>query len=237
MQQVTKTLFLVTLLTSSCSSAQKDDSKYASSTEFKEIITDSTINEWSGNSDHWSFEDGILTGETTPENIIIEHSFFIWDEGLVKDFELKLDYKISPRGNSGINYRSERLEGKEFVLRGYQADLDGENEYTGQLYEDKGRAFLSRRGQLVYVDPENNLIDSGNIGGQDELSSLINNEEWNSYHIIARENILIHSINGRVMSVTIDDGSRSKKEGLLGFQLHFGPPMKVEFRNILLKKL
>ncbi|MEX0724600.1 MAG: DUF1080 domain-containing protein [Gracilimonas sp.] len=237
MLHISKVLLIIVVFISSCTPSQNDTSGAVNDTEFREILTENTLNEWSWNPEHWKFEDGILTGETTPNNIIIEHSFFVWDEGITKDFELKLEYKISPRGNSGINYRSERIQNKEFVLRGYQADLDGANEYTGQLYEDKGRAFLARRGQMTYIDPSNKVVESGSLGVEEELLSLINEEEWNSYHIIARDNILIHSINGRIMSVAVDDGSGSKKEGLLGFQLHLGPPMKVQFRDILFKKL
>lgn len=204
---------------------------------FREILTENTQAEWIGDSDHWRFEDGVLIGETTPENIIIEHSFFIWNKEITEDFELKLEYRISSRGNSGINYRSEVVEAKEFVMRGYQADIDGANEYTGQLYEDKGRAFLTRRGQVARIDSKDQVHKIGSLGSADDLLSQIKNDGWNSYKIIAKGNTLIHVINERVMSITIDHGSKMKESGLLGFQLHLGPPMKVEYRNILFRKL
>lgn len=204
---------------------------------FREILTENTLDEWKGNPSHWRFEDGVLVGETTPDNIIIEHSFFIWNGELTEDFELTLEYRISDGGNSGINYRSETVEGKKFVLRGYQADIDGNNEYTGQLYEDKGRAFLARRGQVTRIDASNQVHEIGSLGNADDLLAHIETDGWNSYKIIAKENTLIHVINGRVMSIGTDHGSKMKEDGLLGFQLHLGPPMKVEYRNILFRKL
>lgn len=236
MKLVTSLLSLTTimLIFSACTD---NESRSQADKTFREILTENTLDEWEGNPEHWRFEDSVLIGETTPENIIIEHSFFIWKEEMTDDFELTLEYRISERGNSGINYRSEIVDGKEFVMRGYQADIDGENEYTGQLYEDKGRAFLARRGQLTLIDPKDQVQEIGSLGNEEDLLSQIENDGWNSYKIIAKGNTLVHSINGRVMSVATDHGTGMKKKGLLGFQLHLGPPMKVEYRNILYKKL
>jgi hypothetical protein len=38
-----------------------------------------------------------------------------------------------------------------WVLKGYQCDIDAENRFTGQIYEERGRGFLAMRGQFVYV--------------------------------------------------------------------------------------
>ena len=51
-----------------------------------------------------------------------------------------------------------------------------------------------------------------------------------------RGHTLIHLINGHVMSVVVDDDPQERtSEGLIGMQVHVGPPMKIEFRNIRLK--
>jgi hypothetical protein len=40
------------------------------------------------------------------------------------------------------------------------------------------------------------------------------------------------------MSVLVDDDTKNRAlGGLLGFQMHMGNPMRVEFRNIWLKQL
>jgi len=57
-------------------------------------------------------------------------------------------------------------------------------------------------------------------------------------HLIARGNTMIQILNGAVTSIVVDDDSKNRAlGGLLGFQLHVGPPMKAEFRNIWLKRL
>ena len=66
-------------------------------------------------------------GEITPETIVKQNTFIIWRGGVTRDFELKVEYRISARGNSGINYRSSEVPGQMFALRGYQADPDGQD--------------------------------------------------------------------------------------------------------------
>ena len=76
----------------------------------------------------------------------------------------------------------------------------------------------------------------GSLGSEAELKGAINEQGWNEYHIIARGNILMQILNGRVMSMLIDDDAANRKmDGLIGIQLHAGEPMKIEVRNIRLK--
>ncbi|MGN8226595.1 3-keto-disaccharide hydrolase [Gracilimonas sp. BCB1] len=206
---------------------------------FQTILTDSTLNQWSGKEGYWTFENGVLTGETTPNTILIENTFFIWDGDTGHDFELKADFRISERGNSGINYYSKPVKAKEFMLSGYQADLDGSHNYTGNVYEERGRATLANRGEIVNISEGNFSEVLAKTGTQESLFSKIDTTEngWNKYHIIARGNSIIHLVNGQIMTILLNDDGAKSTTNKLGFQLHLGPPMKVEFRNIRLKKL
>ena len=203
---------------------------------FKPILTDQTFDNWEGNREYWRMEDGVLIGEISEGNELKENTFFIWDEK-VKDFELKVQYRISSEGNSGINYRSEPVDGLKYALKGYQADLDGANNWSGQLYEERKRTFLALRGQITHVGKDDVPKEIGSLGEKSELASVVNKKGWNEYHLIARGNTLIHLLNGQVMSVVIDDGSQRAMEGRLGVQIHTGPPMKVEYRNMRFKRL
>ena len=169
---------------------------------------------------------------------------FIWRGGAPADFELKVSYRISSRGNSGINYRSVELSDAKWSLTGYQDDIDGSERnkpplrHTGQNYEERGRTFLARRGEIVRVDPGAKLSVIGSLGDSATLAAAIKNEDWNEAHIIARGPVLTHLLNGQVMSVVIDDDPAHRQlSGLIGVQVHVGGPMKVEFRSFLLKKL
>ena len=205
---------------------------------FEQIFDGQSLKGWDGDPSFWRVEQGAIVGEATAERPLKTNTFIIWRGGLAKDFELKLQYRINST-NSGIQYRSSEVAGDvKWVLKGYQADIDVRNTYTGQLYEERGREFLALRGQFTRMQEGGKLSLIGSPGDGESLKAVIRNGDWNDFHVIARHNVIIHTLNGRVMAMFVDDDTANRSlEGLLGFQLHTGPPMKVEFRNIWLKKL
>jgi hypothetical protein len=227
-----------------------------SSDGFEEIFDGKSLHGWEGDPVYWSVENGNLVGKVTPQTLLQHNSFIIWRGGTVADFILEVQYRITPDGNSGINYRSEEVNGIPYALRGYQGDIDGfkEQPYTGMNYEERKRTTIAKRGQKVklpavsetdslYMHIKDNVwtatevIDS--LGEASVLRAAIKPPgKWNDYRIVAKGNRLQHFINGVLMSdITDNDVSRRKSEGLLGVQVHVGPPMEVAFRNFRLKKL
>ena len=209
---------------------------------FQSIFDGRTLNGWEGDPKYWRVEDGLMVGEITPETIIKSNTFIIWRGGSPANFELKVDYRITSGGNSGINYRSIVVPDKvtpenKFAMRGYQCDIDGLNRYTGNNYEEKGRLFLAVRGQTTHVTDTRPPAILSSLGDTKDLAALLTNG-WNSVHLICRGNVLIHSINGHMMSVVIDDDTANRTmEGLLGVQVHVGGPMKVEYGGWRVKNL
>jgi 3-keto-disaccharide hydrolase len=202
---------------------------------FRSIFDGNTLAAWEGDPKYWRAGNGVMTGEITPETLIKSNTFLIWHGGAPEDFELKVDYRITSGGNSGINYRSVVVPDKvtpenRFAMRGYQCDIDGQNRYTGNNYEEKGRLFLAVRGEVTHVTGTHPPVILSSLGDNKELAALIR-DDWNAIHVVARENTLLHSINGRLMSVTIDDDPKRERKGLIGVQVHVGGPMKIEYRN------
>ena len=73
------------------------------------------------------------------------------------------------------------------------------------------------------------------LGDTADIATLVT-DDWNAVHLTVRGNMLIHMVNGRVTSVVIDDDAPNRPmDGLIGVQVHVGPPMKVEYRNIRLR--
>lgn len=205
---------------------------------FVSIFDGESLDGWTGDPVYWRVENGIMIGEITPETIVKENTFIIYNEPIDGDFELKVDFRVSHGGNSGINYRSERIEGKPFALKGYQLDIDGKNQWSGQNYEEKGRTFLALRGQISRVENDEKPNVIGNTGDRDQLASYINSDDWNECHLIVRGNVMIHMINKRIMSMVIDDDTENRKTGgLLGVQVHVGPPMTIEYKDFRVKKI
>ena len=211
---------------------------------FKQIFDGKTLKGWEGDANYWRVENGSIVGEITADKLLKSNTFIIWRGGETKDFELKLEYKMSIDGNSGINYRSEQITEVPFALKGYQADIDGKNRYTGQNYEERGRTTLAYRGQKTTINGteapnagvkdyvKNNAwtkVEITKSWSKDSLQAFIKSTDWNEVHLIVKGNRLQHFVNGVLMSdVTDEDKVNRKMTGLLGVQVHVGPPMKVE---------
>ena len=208
---------------------------------FRPIFDGKTLEGWEGNPTYWRVEDGALVGEIKPDTVIKSNTFIIWRGAQPKDFELKLAYRITPEGNSGINYRSAVVpdpvtQENAFAMRGYQLDIDGKGRYAGNNYEEKGRLFLAVRGQITRVVGGRPPIVVSTFGDAAELGKAITTD-WNEVHLIARGNVLMHTVNRQLMSIVIDDDAPNRPAaGSIGVQVHVGPPMKVEYRNIRLKE-
>lgn len=203
------------------------------------IFSDKYRSQWKGSPDNWRWEEDVLIGETTDDNPIEHSSFLIWEQD-VEDFILNISFRISAQGNSGIYYRSERgPEGYDDLL-GYQADIDGQHNYTGIVYENyinRHRKILAARGQFVRIS-ETDSMQNFPISLQDHSNKdLIKIKTWNDYELIVRGPLIVQKLNGSVVSMVEDQARNRVKKGLFGFQLHQGPPMKVEFRNAVYKDL
>ncbi len=223
-------MFMI-IIAQSCTSQKKDDG-------FMKIFDGKTLNGWDADTSFWRVEDGVIVGQVFPGKPLKTNTFLIWKGGQPADFEFKAEYRISPEGNSGVQYRSEELQDIRYALKGYQADIDGADQYTGQNYEERGRGFLAMRGQKVVLKVNAKPVVTGSVGNSDSLKTLIKKGDWNEIHIVAKGNKMQHFINGFLMSEALDkDTVNSKSSGLLGMQVHVMPKMKVEYRNIFLKKL
>ena len=207
----------------------------------------SVFEDWDGDPKFWRVENGVIVGESTPDKTVGPNTFLIWKGGTPGDFELKVEIKMNST-NSGIQYRSKMLPpndgqpegtpGHAWRLGGYQMDLDFDNRYPGQLYEEAGRGFLAERGTITYISRDGTKGQIGSLENADVLKALFKPGEWNQFHLIARGNTLIHIVNGHVTAVCVDDDVKGRAmAGLIGFQLHAGPPMKLEIRNVAIKLL
>jgi len=204
---------------------------------FRPIFDGKSLHGWDGDPAFWRVENGALVGQTTTRKQPKQNTFLIWRGGSPANFELRLDFRLTGF-NSGIQFRSVELPDIKWAMKGYQADMDGEQRYTGQIYEERGRGFLALRGQFTYVGEDQKPAIVALLGDANELKSLIHAGGWNSLHVIARGNTIQQILNGRLMSMLIDDDKVGRRmDGLIGIQVHLGPPMKIEVRNIRLKTL
>ena len=207
---------------------------------FETIFDGKTLKGWNGDPKFWSVKDGAITGKTTKENPTKGNTFIIW-EGKTGNFDLRLDYKIIG-GNSGIQYRSFKADGPdEWRIGGYQADFEAGDTFSGICYGERFRGILSLRGKkttLTVGDDGKLKKEVEDFAKDADIAKAIKKEDWNSYRIVARNFSLTHYINGVKTTQVIDRDRKTRRaDGLLALQLHAGPPMNVQFKNIRIKEL
>jgi len=200
---------------------------------FEAVFNGRDLTGWEGSPQYWSVEDGCLTG--TADGTLKYNRFIVWRGGLLKNFELRVQVKVTPGGNSGLQYRgTERPDLGESVVTGYQCDVVANRpDYNGMLYEERGRRILAHTGEHVIIDPEGQPW----VVGEFPIKALPAGQ-WHEFRVLAEGNHYRHWIDGQpTVDVTDLDEKGRKLEGVLAVQVHVGPPMKIQYRDIYLKRL
>ncbi|MHC4570005.1 MAG: 3-keto-disaccharide hydrolase [Planctomycetota bacterium] len=233
--------FLIRNGTTACAGGAGSSEKWVS------LFNGKDLSGWDGDSRLWSVKDGVIHGETTPEKPARANTFLIWRGGRLRDFELKLKFRIR-NGNSGVQYRSKEVD--KWVVSGYQAEVDNNPGQVGFLYHEKGRGRLVAVGDFMVIDENGKKEVISKVSDVDELVKVgyCKKQDWNEYRIIAQGNHLVHFLNGYQTMELIDNdrvtnpndpGDRrgAAREGLLALQIHRGKPMLVQFKDIRIKNL
>lgn len=208
------------------------------------IFNGKNLEGWDGDSKLWSVKDGVIRGETTPENKANGNTFIIWQDGVLKDFELRLSFRCTNNNNSGIQYRSKHITDGEpknpWVVRGYQHEIRNEMKFpniAGFIYgEGLGRGRICLVGEKAIIeDGDKKVVET--LIDEDEFGKLFNLDDWNDVVIVAKGNHIQHYLNARLILDFTDSPELALKEGILALQLHAGKPMWAEFKDIRIKEL
>jgi len=216
-------------------------------TDWQWIFNGKDLTGWDGDSRLWSVKDGVIRGETTKEKPARGNTFLVWRGGKLKDFELKLKFRIQ-NGNSGVQYRSKEMD--KWRITGYQAEVENNPGKVGFLYHEGGRGWLVNVGDMMEIDKDGKKNVVGKVSDVEALkkAGYYKMKDWNEYTIIAQGNHLLHYLNGYPTMELVDndrvtnpddpkDRNGAAREGLLALQIHAGPPMIVEFKDIRIKNL
>lgn len=218
--------FLLSLLLSAFASVHAQDG-------FKPLFNGKDLAGWDGNPELWSVQDGCITGKTTGPEQLPYNQFLIWRGGVVKNFELHAKIKESGN-NTGIQYRSKELtEVGKWSIGGYQCDVHPAPANNAMVYEERARGIICQNGQSVVIDPE------GKRWLTAECEPVkVDIAEWHDYVVIAQGNHLIHKLDGQVtIDLTDHEETARALGGLLAFQIHRGPAMNVQIKDVMLKEL
>lgn len=195
---------------------------------FVSMFNGEDLSGWEGKPGGWWIEDGAITSESTPEKPCIKHHYLYWRGGQPGDFVLRFKFKLVG-GNSGVQFRSEPRP--EFDTWGYQADMDAENQWIGCLFQhDRGGVVM--RGFKATIAEDGTRTEEA-FADPAELLKAIHIGDWNEYEVVAEGNHISLSINGTLMCEVEDkDAQYSRAKGLIALQMHPGPPMKVQFKDL-----
>jgi hypothetical protein len=179
----------------------------ASALKFVPIFNGKNLDGWEGDTDLWHVEGGEIVGST--ENKKIATNSFLATRKHYKNFVLKVKFKLTNH-NSGVQFRSQLQ--KDYVVVGYQADI-ADTGITGMLWDEEGRGVLER------MAPE-------------KIAPHLNKDDWNQYVITADGPHITMAINGFTVVDYTEKSGDAATEGIIALQLHTGPAMKVEFKEI-----
>jgi hypothetical protein len=200
---------------------------------FVEMFNGKNLQGWEGKPGWWYVEDGAITSQSTPEKPCPTAHYLMWRGGQPADFDLRLEFRLVG-GNSGIQFRSRELP--EYDTSGYQADIEDGEQWTGCLFEHT-RGGVAMRGEKVSIAPDGKKTVTA-LGDPEQLLKKVRRHEWNSYRILARGSEITLEINGTVMAQVVDlQEGVAAKQGVIALQMHPGPPMKIQFRNLRMKLL
>ena len=211
---------------------------------FGSLFNGKDLTGWDGRPGLWAVNEGAIRGETTATNRAPGNTFLIWRGGILKDFDLRLSYRILTGNNSGVQYRS-RDEGG-WVVKGYQGEVVTQLGKTGFLYDEGRRGWLTDVGDFMEISGDGKMEVVGVVANQKAMGGVPYHVDkgWNSYRIVCRGNFVEQYVNGYPTVELIDkqvdgDGEKSLKasrlSGVLALQIHGGGAMTVDFKEIRLK--
>lgn len=211
----------------------------------KSLFNGKDLAGWEGDPAYWSIKDGVIRGETTPENPAKGNTFLILDNQEFGDFELRLSMRNNAANNSGVQYRSQRLPFKpdapnKWRMKGYQHEVRNEKKLpnvSGFIYDEGGkRGRICLVGEkAVWQDGKKNVQDK--LIDQEAFEKLFKLDQWNDIVIVAKGNRLQHFLNGRLITDFTDAPELALLKGKIGLQLHGGKAMWCEFKDIRIKEL
>ncbi|MBK1876993.1 3-keto-disaccharide hydrolase [Pelagicoccus mobilis] len=191
-----------------------------------DLLAGGSLRAWDVPSGLWRFEDDAIVGDTGPEKITTPE--WIYTKGRYRDFEFTCELRLSgdTKRNTGIYYRVNKFRFKDRfeAPSGYEFDA---------AYHD-GSDKRNWRGSLGdwYARPKLRIFPDPSV-----INEAFKTDEWNRMTLRARGDRLEYWVNGVKVMDFVDGDPKGSKEGVIGFQIHDGSVMKVEYRNVRVLEL
>jgi hypothetical protein len=172
---------------------------------------------WEGDTNvTWCVVDGALRGGSLAAPV--PRNEFLCTTRPYTNFVLRLKFKLLGEGaNAGIQIRSRRLPNHHEMI-GYQADLGGPA-WWGCLYDESRRNRV-----LAQADAKS-------------VNAVLRPGDWNDYVIRCEGRRIRLAINGLETVDYTEPEAGIEQAGLIGLQIHGGPPSEAWYREITIEEL
>lgn len=193
-----------------CFPTQAEDAPKATS-----LFDGKTLDGWEGNLKSFRLENGAIVGGSLTE--AVPRNEFLCTKKTYGDFELRLKFKVLGKGaNAGVQFRTKRIPNHHEVS-GYQADMgDG---WWGSLYDES-----RRKTTLAKADA-------------DAVAKVLNRDDWNVYVIRCQGKRIQLWINDLQTVDYTEPDEGIDRQGIIGLQIHGGPPSEAWYKEITIKEL
>ncbi len=212
---------------------------FADEPAFESIFDGKSLEGWeAADMTVWSVEDGAITAKSTEDKIATRNHYLVYQGGELGDFELKLTHRLvsDHNVNGGFQFRSEMFDGDiPDDCRGYQVDNNTQTDWLARLYDEFGRHTLAWRGERTVFDEKGEATTTPIEDAKGD--AWFDLGEWHEYHLICIGPKITLKINGRIVAEVVDnDPEQFDAAGILALQLHSGPVMTAQFKDIQLRK-
>lgn len=189
------------------------------------LLPDNSLDVWNIPSENWSLEEGLLVGNTG--NKVLDKPEWINTKQQFDDFEFTCEMRLTGdnKRNTGIYFRVNMID---FVEKRSKKQYKAASGYEfDAAFHNPGKRNV--RGSLGdwYARPSLRILPD-----QDIINPVYKEEDWNRYTIRVRGNRIEYWLNGIKIIDFTDHDPKASRRGFIGFQIHDGTVMKVEYRNI-----
>lgn len=186
---------------------------------FTRLFDGQSLEGWEGNSEYFRVENNAIVAGSLKKKI--PNNEFLCTKKKYQNFELRLEVRLQGEGNNaGIQFRSERVPNNHEVS-GFQCDVGGafDRMVWGALYDE------SRRNKMMAE------------GDKELIKKLVKEGQWNEMRILAEGNRIKLFLNGEQTVDYTETDEKIPASGIIGLQIHSGPPTEAWYRNIRIREL
>lgn len=187
---------------------------------FVSVFDGDSLTGWSGDKTIFRVQDGAIVAGTLDAKVARNEFLTLAKD--YADFELRLSARIIGNdGNAGVQIRSRRIPDHHEMI-GYQVDMGKSwgKMWWGKLYDE------SRR-RKVLAAPDDEAA----------LATLAKVDDWNDLRVRCEGKRIRIWLNGTLTVDYTEPQDDIELNGLIGVQIHGGPPSEAWYKNIRIQEL